>query len=104
MNDIEILKNRIDVLEKIVGQFMGSDTVLFRKGIQIFDGRNIQTGRTTGTMIGTATDQLIGFYGTTPVNQPATIADPASGSTIDTEARTAINTIIDRLQELGLIA
>jgi hypothetical protein len=57
-----------------------------------------------GIKIGSATSSLLGFYGVTPVDQPATVADPAGGGTIDTEARTAINDIIDRLQELGLIA
>lgn len=37
-------------------------------------------------------------------DQGATIADPAGGTTVDAEARTAINTIIDRLQAHGLIA
>lgn len=36
--------------------------------------------------------------------QGATISDPTGGATIDAEARTAINTIIDRLQAHGLIA
>jgi hypothetical protein len=57
-----------------------------------------------GIKIGSATSSLLGFYGVTPVDQPATVADPAGGGTVDTEARTAINDIIDRLQELGLIA
>jgi hypothetical protein len=57
-----------------------------------------------GIKIGSATSSLLGFYGVTPVDQPATVADPAGGGTVDTEARTAINAIIDRLQELGLIA
>lgn len=34
----------------------------------------------------------------------ATIADPAGGATIDSQARSAINTLIDRLQALGLIS
>lgn len=45
-----------------------------------------------------------GFYGTEPITQPSTISDPSGGATVDSEARTAINTIIDRLQALGLIA
>ena len=61
-------------------------------------------GTLRGLKIGSAITSLIGFYGVTPVDQPATVADPAGGSTIDTEARTAIGLIIDRLQELGLIA
>ena len=50
-----------------------------------------------------ATDEL-GFFGATPVDQPATVADPSGGGTVDTEARAAIAAVIDRLQELGLIA
>ena len=61
-------------------------------------------GTLRGLTIGGASTSLLGFYGATPVDQPDTIADPAGGGTIDAEARTAINTIIDRLQELGLIA
>ena len=54
--------------------------------------------------IGNATSDKVGFYGVTPVDQPATVADAAGGSTTDAEARAAINAVIDRLQELGLIA
>ncbi len=61
-------------------------------------------GTLRGIKIGSATSSLLGFYGATPVDRPATVADPAGGGTVDTEARTAINDIIDRLQELGLIA
>jgi hypothetical protein len=32
------------------------------------------------------------------------VADPSGGSTVDTEARAAIAAVIDRLQELGLMA
>jgi len=61
-------------------------------------------GTLRGVRIGGASTSLLGFYGATPVDRPDTIADPTGGGTIDAEARTAINTIIDRLQELGLIA
>ncbi len=64
-------------------------------------GANISSATTTGTKIGTATNQLLGFYNATPVDQPATVVD-ADGTLAD--ATTKINTIIDRLQELGLIA
>ncbi len=83
-----------------------SDRFTFEKLIQILDGRNIQLGKTTGTQIGTASDQLLAFYGTTPVNQPATVSDPSGAGDpgVDTPARNAIIALIDRLQELGLIA
>jgi hypothetical protein len=61
-------------------------------------------GTLRGLRIGGASTSLLGFYGATPVDRPDTITDPTGGGTIDAEARTAINTIIDRLQELGLIA
>lgn len=70
----------------------------------IIDAEAGGTGTLRGIKIGSATSSLLGFYGVTPVDQPATVADPAGGGTVDTEARTAINAIIDRLQELGLIA
>ena len=37
-------------------------------------------------------------------SRQATVADPAGGATVDAEARTAINAIIDRLQAHGLIS
>lgn len=89
-----------------LANFIRFNRYAFDKNIQILDGKNIQTGLTTGTKIGTAITQKIGFYGVAPVDQPATIADPAGAGSagVDTPARSAINTIIDRLQELGLIA
>ena len=73
---------------------------VFEKHIQILDARHIQLGRTTGTKIGTeggATGQKIGFYGTTPVVQPALIGD-ASG-----DDAAVVNAIIDLLQSLGFM-
>jgi hypothetical protein len=61
-------------------------------------------GTKRGLQIGGASIDELGFFGATPVDQPATVADPSGGSTVDTEARAAIAAVIDRLQELGLIA
>ena len=61
-------------------------------------------GTKRGLQIGGASTDELGFFGATPVDQPATVADPSGGSTVDTEARAAIAAVIDRLQELGLIA
>lgn len=70
----------------------------------VWDGGNVALGTVTGTKIGTATSQLLGFYNATPVDQPATVTDPSGGAIIDAEGRVAIIAVIDRLQELGLIA
>jgi len=61
-------------------------------------------GTKRGLQICSATTDELGFFGATPVDQPATVADPSGGGTVDTEARAAIAAVIDRLQELGLIA
>ena len=70
-------------------------------------GVNLIFATSTGTQIGEATNQLLGFYGTTPVDQPATVSDPdqSGDAAADVAANAAaIGAIIDRLQELGLIA
>jgi len=43
----------------------------------------------------------LGFLGATPVVRQPTISDPAGGATVDAEARSAINDILDLLQAYG---
>lgn len=69
----QIIREELSIMIK-------SDRFMFEKLIQIADGRNIQLGRTTGTMIGSVNDQKLGFLGTTPraryqFAQPFTAAD-----------------------------
>lgn len=59
---IRILEDRLNMLEK-------SDRYTFEKKIQILDGRTIQTGTRTGTMIAIEPTQKLGFFGTTPDSQ-----------------------------------
>jgi len=78
-----------------------SQQITFNVGtLNILDGGNIATGTTTGLKIGTATSQKLGFYNATPVDQPATVADATDAASVILRC----NDIIDRLQELGLIA
>jgi len=81
-----------------------SDKIVFSRDMKIDNGRNFQFGRNEGTKFGTSIDQLISFYGVQPVNQPAKVDDPTGGATVDTQARNAVIFLIDRLEELGLIA
>lgn len=54
-----------------------------------------------GTRMGQSSSDLISFYGATTVDQP----DAVSSSTATaTSASTAVNAVISRLRELGLIA
>lgn len=86
-------------------ELLASDRYIFTKHIQVLDGRNIQTGRTTGMEIGTAADQKIGFWGKAPViQQTAPSAVTVTGIDSDGDARTAINTIRTALINLGIIA
>lgn len=60
----------------------------------------LDSGNDDGTVLGYSTSSKIGFYGATPVDRPATVADATNSTTVIT----SLNTLIDRLQELGLIA
>lgn len=96
------------IIRNELQELLASDRYIFHKTIQILDGRNIITGRTTGTKIGTETTQKLGFYGTTPVDKPETVSDASSqgaeyNQTAAQSIVTAVNAVIDRLQELGLI-
>lgn len=104
MNEIERLNQRIELLERIVQDLVFSDRYVFQRDIQMMDGRNIQLAKGTGTQIGTDTDQKLAFFGGVPVVRQANISDPSGGTDIDSQARTAINAIIDRLQAYNLIA
>ena len=111
MNEEEIKKIIQEELSKYKREMeayykLFADRVAFSKNLQILDTRDIQLGRSTGTKIATDTDQKLGFYGVDPVDQPATIDDPTGAGTagVDTPARAGVIAIIDRLQELGLIA
>jgi len=88
-NKVQELEQRIIYLESLLKDVFTSKQV-FTRDVD-FRGRTVFRGDT-------------GFYGVTPVDQPATIADPSGGGTQDSQARVAIEAIIDRLQELGLIA
>jgi len=92
------------IIREELSNLLASDRYTFQKLIQIFDGRNIQVGLTTGTKIGTATDQKISFHNATPVIQANHIADPTGGATTDAEARTAINAILVVLENKGFTA
>ena len=69
--------------------------------ITIGNGMNIPLGTSTGTMIGTATTQKMGFFGKTPIAQPGAIASP---DTSGAQLKTAVDAIRTALTNLGLTA
>lgn len=92
------------IIRQELSSLLKSERYTFEKHLQLLDGRNIQTGKTTGTKIGTGTDQKIGFFNKTPVVQQGAITAPTGGVVTDAEARTAINSIRTALTTLGLTA
>ena len=64
------------------------------------DTQNISTDTTTGTKIGTATTQKIGFFNATPAVQPTAVANATDAATVITQ----LNALLTRLRTLGLIA
>lgn len=53
-----------------------------------------------GTMLGQSATDKVGFYGATPVVQPATIADATDATTVIAKC----NAVIAALESLGLLA
>jgi hypothetical protein len=82
-------------------------------GITLGDGQNIAFNTTTGTKIGTATTQKIGFWNATPIVQPttavasATVAHTGGGTNIktdDTFDGYTIAQVVKALRNAGLLA
>jgi hypothetical protein len=69
-------------------------------GVTIADATNIILNTTTGTKIGTATSQKLGFFNQTPVVQPTAVAD----ATTAVDVITQLNALLTRMRNLGLIA
>lgn len=86
-----------------------SDRYVFQKNSEFLDGRNLQAGLTTGTKIGTASTQKLGFWGATPVIQASAINAPSAPSASYSQAEaasavTAINNIRTALTNAGITA
>lgn len=68
------------------------------------EGTDIIVGTTTGTKIGTATNQKLAVYNATPIVQGAAVADPTGGAIIDIEGRTQLSALLARIRAFGIIA
>ena len=66
----------------------------------IGEANNIAVGTTTGTKIGTATTQKLGFFDKAPVVQPTAVANATDAATVITQ----LNALLTRMRDLGLIA
>lgn len=66
---------------------------VFSDNVEFSDAKNLVFGTTTGTQIGTASTQKIGFFGVTPITQPT-----ITGTTTQEQ----IDSIVSVLESLGL--
>jgi hypothetical protein len=78
----------------------GTGTVKVNSNLEITDAKDIVLATVTGTKIGTATTQKLGFYNATPVVQPAAVADATDAATVITQ----LNDLLAKLRTLGIIA
>ncbi len=74
----------------------------FAGDIELADAKNLHVATGTGTKIGTASGQKLGFWGVTPVTQRAANPDTSGASLGDLE--TEVNEIKQALRDVGIIA
>ncbi|WP_261006539.1 BppU family phage baseplate upper protein [Staphylococcus haemolyticus] len=76
---------------------------MIASGMMLAEGKDLSFGASTGSRIGTAPVQKIGFYGATPIAQPAKIGTIASSATQEDVVK-QLNAVIVALRELGLVS
>lgn len=85
------LPAEIGVQAEIIGLSNGKFAVIVTDaagGIVLADGGNLALGTTTGSKIGTAANQKLGFWNATPVVQPSGAAQAAAGAVTTVGANT----------------
>ena len=107
--EIKQMNRRIEILENLLFQFTKTERYVFEKDVQFQEGRNIQTGTTTGTKFGTDANQKLSFFNATPIAQGGniTLANTPGPNYVQSEMiniSTRLNTIILRQEALGFNA
>lgn len=104
LSSIETLTKAVKELSETQGLFYRMsmrDKFLLSKPLVLRNTKIISEGE-EGLQIGSEPMEKIGFFGTTPVIQESSVSKPTGGTTVDSEARTAIDAIIDVLDAYGL--
>ena len=87
----EVITNELNVGNITDVDGVGNSNITFNAPLRMAEGKDIVFLTNTGTKIGTATNQKLGFWGKTPIVQ-AVLATSASNSDI-----------VTALQNLGLV-
>lgn len=98
ISSTDTLSNKTLSSPTLSGTVAGTPT--FSGTITLADAVDIAVGTTTGTKIGTATTQKLGFFNKTPVVQPTAVADATDAASVITQ----LNALLTRMRNLGLIA
>lgn len=111
---VDSLKNQLNQLMDLFYRQHFVDKDVFQNAVYLngklfFKDRTgnpmvISLGKVTGAQIGISATEKLGFLGATPVVQQSAITPPSGGATIDSQARTAINSLITLIQKFGLSA
>jgi hypothetical protein len=84
---------------------VSSSTVNFIQGLTIADAKNIVLNTTTGTKIGTATTQKLGFYNKTPIVQQANTAGAVTAGAVYTaQEQSMLTDAYTCLRNMGLLS
>lgn len=87
-NRIMQLEKQVKQLNDVLSSILQGSTptkIYFRNQVQ-FDGQS-----------------QVGFFGKDPTKQASAISDASGGATVDSQARTAINTLLATLRTYGII-
>jgi hypothetical protein len=94
-------------------QILDNGNTTLNGTLTLGDAKDIVVGSTTGTKIGTATTQKIGFYNATPIVRPGTgvaeaaFVENAGGTAVNDDSTFGgytIRQVVQALQNLGLLA
>lgn len=117
--DYQKLKQQVDGIEKKLDDFLNiyyrtnfPDKVVFTKKVSllnndfVFEGTGISKidAQSAGVSLGSSTTQKISLYGKTPIVQQGAISSPSGGTTVDSQARSAIDSIRTALTNIGITA
>ena len=93
------LEQRVHVLENLLANLIYNGEYKFLKNVNFGPGATLNL--TGDVEVGTSGSK-VGFYGATKIVQQSAVTAPSGGSTIDSQSRTAITSLIAVLHNLGL--
>lgn len=104
---IKELENRLIILTKELADVKNYTSNLggsleFKTLVQKYVDE--ESGSSARSFKSVAITDSLGLFGKTPIGQQSSIADPTGGTTVDSQARTAINSILDVLDNFGFTA